>query len=58
MLYNNEAILALDFTEMRKVKREIAPPQKIRTVDQKSWLVLGFQISKALNSIVIDMLQE
>lgn len=29
MLYNREAVLAWDFTEMGKVNREVAPPQKI-----------------------------
>lgn len=36
---------------MGKVKREVAPPQKI-------WTVPGSQIPKALASTVIDMLQE
>ncbi len=58
MLYNREAVLAWDFTEMGKVKRAVAPPQKIRTVDHKAWQVLGFQIPKALTSTAIDMLQE
>ena len=58
MLYNREAVLAWDFTEMGKVKKEVAPPQKIRTVDHKAWQVPGFQIPKALTSTVIDMLQE
>ncbi len=56
MLYNREAILAWDFTEMGKVKREVAPPQKIRTVDHKAWQVPAFQIPKALTSTIIDML--
>ncbi len=58
MLYNRAAVLAWGFTEMGKVKREVAPPQKIRTINHKAWQVPGFQISKALNSTVIDMLQE
>ena len=58
MLYNREAVLAWDFTEMGKVKREVAPPQKIRTVEHKAWQIPGFQIPRALTSTVIDMLQE
>ncbi len=42
MLYNREAVLALDFTEMGKVKREVAPLRKIRTVDYKAWQVAEF----------------
>ncbi len=31
MLYTHEAAIAWDFTEMEKVKSEVAPPQKIRS---------------------------
>ena len=58
MLYNREAVLAWDFTEMGKVKKEVAPAQKIQTIEHKAWQVSGFQIPKALSSTVIDMLQE
>lgn len=43
---------------MGKVKKEVAPPQIIRTVNHQAWQVPGFQIPKALTSTVIDMLQE
>ncbi len=36
MLYNREAVLAWDCTEMGKVKRKVAPPQKIRTINHKA----------------------
>lgn len=42
MLYNREAVLAWDFTEIEKFKREVALPQKIRTVEYKTWQVPGF----------------
>lgn len=29
LLYNREAVLAWDFSEIGKVKKEVAPPQKI-----------------------------
>ncbi len=58
MLYDREAILAWNFTEIGKVKRKVAPPQKIRKINHKAWQVPGFQIPKALTSTVIDMLQE
>ena len=56
MLYNKKAVLAWNFAEMRKVKKEIASSQKIQTVDHKAWQIPGFQIPKALTPIVIDML--
>ena len=58
MLYNREAELALDFKEIGKLKPEIAPPKKIRTLEHKAWQVPGFQILKALALTVIDMLKE
>ena len=36
MLYNRKAVLARDFTEMGKVKREVASLQKIQTIDHKA----------------------
>ncbi len=58
MLYNREAALAWDFTEMGKIKPEVTPPQKIRIVKHKAWQVHSFQIPKALAPTVIDMLEE
>ena len=43
---------------IRELTEEVAPPQKIRTVDHKAWQVPGFQIPKTLISTVMDMLQE
>lgn len=43
---------------MEKVKKEVAPVQKIKTVDYQAWQVSNFQISKALTSTVINILQE
>lgn len=43
---------------MEKVKKEVASFQKIQTIERKAWQVSGFQIPKALTSIIIDILQE
>ena len=56
-LYNREAVLAWNFTEMGKVKREVAPQQKIRTINHKASHFSEFQIPQAFTSTVIDMLQ-
>ena len=58
VLYNQETVLAWDFSEMGKIKKKVVPPQKIKTIDHQAWQVPGFQISRALTSTVIDMLQE
>lgn len=57
-MFNQEAVLAWDFIEMGKVKKKVVSAQQIRTIDHKAWQIPGFQISKALSSTVIDMLQE
>ena len=56
MLYNREAVLAWNLKEMEKIKGEVAPEQKIRTMNHKTWQVPGFQIPKALTSTVNDIL--
>jgi hypothetical protein len=56
MLYNQEKALAFDFSHIRKVKPNVAPPQVIKTVLHKAWQVLGFLIPKALHPVVVRML--
>lgn len=56
MLYNQEIVLAWDFSEMGKVKKEVAPLQKIQTIDHQAWQVPKFQIPKTLTSTIIGML--
>lgn len=58
MLYNREAALAWDFSHIGRVNPDVAPPQEIRTVPHQAWQVPGFQIPKALNSVVTHMLKE
>ncbi len=36
----------------------MVPAQNVRTVEYKAWQVSGFQIPKALTSMIIDMLQQ
>ena len=43
---------------MGKVKKEVAPLQKIRTSEHKAWQISNFQISGALTMTVIDILKE
>lgn len=56
ILYNWEAVLAWDFTKIGKVKKKVASLQNIWIIEQKTWQIASFQISRALTSIVIDML--
>ena len=58
MLYNREKALAFDFSQIGKVKPDVAPPQVIKTVKHKAWQVPGFPIPKALHPVVVGMLRE
>jgi hypothetical protein len=58
MLYNREAALAWDFTHCRKVRSEVAPLQKIKTVLYEAWQVPSFPISRAFKKKVIKMLND
>ena len=58
VLYNREKALAFDFTDIGKVKPDVAPPQIIKTVEHKAWQVPGFPIPKALHLVVVGMLRE
>ena len=42
VLYNQKAVLAWDFSKMGKVKKEVSPLQKIKTIDYQAWQVSGF----------------
>ena len=43
MLYNREAVLAWDFTEIRKVKREVAPYRKFVQLSIRPGKFLAFR---------------
>lgn len=58
VLYKREAALAWDFTEIGRVREEVAAPQVIKTVDHEPWTVPGFPVPKALKKTVIKMLKE
>jgi hypothetical protein len=36
LLYNREKAIAFDFSHIRKVKADVAPPQVIKTVEHKA----------------------
>ena len=58
VLFNREAALGWDFSHIGHIKREVAPPQKIRTVEHKAWQAPGFHVPKALEPKVIEILKE
>ena len=58
MLFNREAAIAWTFEEMGLVTEAVAPPQEIRTIEHTAWQCKGFNIPKALNQQVIEMLKD
>lgn len=58
MLYNRKTVLAWYFIKIGKVKKKVTGLQKRGIVDHKAWKTLGFLLSKALISTVIDILQK
>lgn len=58
MLYNREAALAWTFAEMGRIRPEVTPPIKIRTVEHKAWQSPGFHIPRALTGIVSEMIRD
>ena len=58
MLYNQEAALAFDYSEMDCLKEEVQPLMKIKTIEHTPWQASSFLISKALILKVTVMLKE
>ena len=58
VLSNREAALAWDFSEMSRIRPEVAPPQRIETIEHEAWQISPFKIPRVLESLVIKMFQE
>ncbi len=57
MLFNREAIMIWNFSEMRKIKDIVSFSQQIRTILHDAWQTLDFSVSKTLHQIIINMLK-
>jgi hypothetical protein len=58
MMFNREAALSWDFSEIGRVRPEVAPPQEIRTVEHKPWQHPGFKIHRSLTGVVENIVRE
>jgi hypothetical protein len=58
LLFKREGVLAWSWEHMGRIREEVAPPQRIKTVKHESWQHPGFKIPRALYPIVIEMLQD
>ena len=55
VLFNREGALAWEFSEMGRIKEEVAPPQVIRTIPHEAWQAKNFHTPKALEKKVIEL---
>ncbi len=58
MLYNREAAIAFNFEEKGYFNSEIEPPHVIPTIDHVPWQVKNFQVPKALEGEVINIIKD
>jgi hypothetical protein len=58
MLYNREGAFAWEFKEIGHIRKEVAPPQEIRTIPHKAWQAKSFHIPKALEPTVIKIVTD
>ena len=58
ILHRREESLAWEFSEVNRICREVAPPQKIRTIPHQAWQAPSFPIPRGLLRTVIDMLRD
>jgi hypothetical protein len=55
MLYNREGALSWTFEESGRIHPDVCPPYKIHTVPHEAWQIRGFAVPKALEPLVVDM---
>ena len=58
VLENREMALSWEFSEIGRIRPEIAPPQKIETVPHTPWQAANFPVPKALQPIVAEMIRD
>ncbi len=57
MLFNREATMIWNFSEMRKVKNIVSSLQQIWMISHDEWQTFNFSVFKTLHQIIIDMLK-
>jgi hypothetical protein len=57
ILFNREAALAFDFTEMGQFRIKVEPPHVIHMISHDHWQEARFKIPRALDAVVIEILK-
>ena len=58
MFYNREAAFVWNFSEIGKIRPEVALSQEIKTVPHTVWQKEGFPIFRTLRNVVIEMFKD
>ena len=58
VLFNREGALGWDFSHVGRIRREVTPPMKIKTIEHKAWQAPAFRVPRALEPEVVRMLKE
>ena len=58
MMYNQEKVLAWNFTHKTQIKSEIWSSVKIKTISHETWQTSTFQISRAVQKIMTKIIKK
>ncbi|KAJ5747177.1 uncharacterized protein N7511_000772 [Penicillium nucicola] len=58
LLFKREGVLAWSWDHMSRIRPEVMPAQRIKTVPHEAWQHPGFKIPRALGPVIIEMLRE
>lgn len=58
LLFKREGVLAWSWEHMGRIRDEVLPPQRIKTVPHEAWQHPGFKIPRALGPVIEEMLRD
>lgn len=58
VLFRREGCLGWNFSDVGRIREEVSPDQRIKTVEHQAWQERGFKVPLALKPKVIAMLKE
>lgn len=58
ILFKREGALAWGFEDVGRVRLEVAPPQRMRTLPHEAWQIPGFRVPRALKDTVNMMMKQ
>ena len=58
LLFKREGALAWEFSEIGRIRPEVMPPQRIRTIKHDAWQLPAIRLPRSLEPIAVEMLRE